>query len=349
MKPKHLLIGGIILLCVIGGVFAIIKMHGAGGNTGDESANEDEPTIISVQAGVLTNTTLHGYVNGYGMVEAAPAAANQPAAGGALAATSAGIVAKVNIVAGQRVREGEVLMTLNSATATFEYAKAELERQKKLFAQQNTSLKNVEDAAAQLASLQVVAPVSGTVTSVNVQPGQSVDPTTTVAEVIDLDRLALSVKIPSAQAGQLREGEETQIASDPPVTALLSFVGSAVDPADGTVPAWALLPPHSGLRPGQFVQFRLVTDTRTNCLAAPAESVVTDESGESAIWLINDGQAAKTNVEIGLREDNWVELRTSGLKAGDPVVTVGAYGLPDNTRIKIVNGSSETDASNPQP
>ena len=58
--------------------------------------------------------TLHRYVNGYGTIEAAPATANQPAAGGALAAPSAGIVAKLNVVAGQRVQKGDVLMELNS-------------------------------------------------------------------------------------------------------------------------------------------------------------------------------------------------------------------------------------------
>lgn len=332
-----------MLVCAAAGIFAILKVHGpSGGDSDDESAsqNANVTPIISVQVGALTNVTLHRYVSGFGTVQAAPALAGQSAAGGALAAPSAGTVAKVNVVAGQHVGRGDVLMTLNSATATFEYAKAQLERQRKLFAQQNTSLKNVEDASAQLASLQVVAPVSGTVTTVNVQPGQSVDTTTTVAEVIDLDRLALSVKIPSAQAGQLQVGQETQIASEPPVTASLSFVGSTVDPADGTVPAWALLPQDSGLRPGELVPFKVVTETRTNCLAAPAESVVTDESGESAVWLVSDDQATKTNVDVGLREDKWVEITSSGLKAGETVVTVGAYGLPDKTQIKILNPSN---------
>jgi membrane fusion protein (multidrug efflux system) len=347
MKPKHFLIGGIMLLCAVAGIFAIVKMGGSGGggdddDDSDHSASANVATIIGVQVGALTNITLHRYVSGYGTIEAAPAADNQPAAGGTLAAPSAGIVAKVNVIAGQRVQKGDILMELNSTTATFEYAKAELGRQKKLFAQQNTSLKNEEDAAAQLASLEVVAPVSGTVTAVNVQPGQSVDTTTTVAEIIDLDRLALSIKIPSAQAGQLRPGQEAQILAEPPVLASLSFIGSTVDPADGTVPAWALLPPNSQLRPGQLVQFKLVTEARTNCLAAPAESVVTDDDGTSAIWLVNGDQAAKTNVEACVREDDWVEVKASGLKAGDSVVTVGAYGLPDSTQIKVLNESTNS-------
>jgi RND family efflux transporter MFP subunit len=347
MKPKHFLVGGIMLVCAVAGIFAIFKAHGpSGGDSDDESSGENVATVVSVQVGALTNVTLHRYVSGYGVIEASPATANQPAAGGALAAPSAGIVAKINVVAGQHVQKGEVLMQLNSATATFAYAKAELGRQRKLFAQQNTSLKNVEDAAAQLASLEVVAPVSGTVTSVNVQPGQSVDTTTAVAEVIDLHRLALSVKIPSAQAGQLQAGQEAQIASEPVVVASLSFVSSTVDSADGTVAAWALLPADNGLRPGQLVQFKLVTETRTNCLAAPAESVVTDENGQSDVWLVNGDQATKTDVQAGLRDDDWVEISGAGLRAGDTVVTVGAYGLPDKTQIKILNPSNETTTPN---
>lgn len=336
MKLKHILIGGIMLLCAAAGIVAIFKVHEPSGGGDDESASDNVPTIISVQVGTLTNITLHRYISGYGTIVAAPALANQPAAGATLAASTAGTVAKINVVAGQHVQKGDVLMTLNSATATFDYAKAQLERQKKLFAQQNTSLKNVEDASAQFASLQVVAPLSGTVTSVNVRPGQAVDPTTTVAEVMDLDRLALSVKIPAAQAEQLQVGQEAQIPSQPPVTATLSFVCSTVDPSDGTVPAWALLPSNSGLRPGQFVPFKLVTETRTNCLAAPKESVVTDETGESSIWLVTKDQAAVTNVDVGLRDGDWVEVSGPGIKAGDTVVTVGAYGLPDQTQIKIV-------------
>ena len=144
---------------------------------------------------------MHRYVNGYGTVEAAPATADQPAAGAQLAAPSAGVVAKVNVVEGQQVKKGDVLVELNSGTVTADYAEQEVERQKKLYAQQNTSLKNLQDAEAQLAALQVTAPLSGTVTRLNVKPGEAVDVNTVVAEVIDLSRLAVSAEIPGGGGG----------------------------------------------------------------------------------------------------------------------------------------------------
>jgi len=346
MKRTKIIIGGVLVLCIGLGIFALIKMRGSAKESDNQSADENVTNIVTVQVGALTNMTLHGYVDGYGTVEAAPATSDQPTAGGTVATPTAGVVYKVNAFAGQHVEKGDVLVQLNSSTATFEYAQAELERQKKLYAQQNTSLKNVEDAEVQLASLQAAAPVSGTVTRIDIKPGQAVDASTVVAEVIDLSRLAINSKISASQANGLQVGQEVQILSDPPVTGTLSFVSPAVNADDGTVFVWASVPSVSHLRPGQFVQFKIVTDVHTNCLAAPAESVVTDDDGNSSIALVNGNEADQTSVQAGLHEDDWVEVTATNLKAGEQVVTVGAYGLPDKTQIKIANPVEDNSATN---
>jgi multidrug efflux pump subunit AcrA (membrane-fusion protein) len=143
----------------------------------------------------------------------------------------------------------------------------------------------------------------------------------------------------------LQNGEDVQIQTDPPMTVPLSFVGSAVNPDDGTVPAWAILPPDTQLRPGQFVPLKIVTAVHTNALVAPADSVVTDESGHSTLSLVNNGESAQTPVQTGFREDGWVEVTASGLKEGDSVVTVGAYGLSDKTKIKVASPGDDTSAT----
>jgi multidrug efflux pump subunit AcrA (membrane-fusion protein) len=350
MKPIKIIIGAIMVLLIGLGIVAFIKTGGftssGSGDDDDESAPENVTNIVTVQVGTLTNITLHRYVDGYGTVEAAPAVANQPAGGGTLAAPTAGVVARINVVAGQQVKEGDVLVELNSATAGFDYAQDEVKRQQDLFSHQNTSRKNLQDAEAQLKSLEVIAPVSGTVTSVNVKLGQAVDSTTIVAEVIDLNRLAVGVKVPAAQAAGLQADQQVQVLTDPPVSASLSFVSPAVDSSDGTVAAWAALPPDSPLRPGQFVQLKIVTAVHTNCLAAPAESVVTDDDGNSAVALVNGKEADQTPVQTGFREGDWVEIQATNLNAGDRVVTVGAYGLADKTQIQIQNTPDETSATN---
>ena len=345
---KFLLTGGIVALCAGAGIFMLVKSHGTASASDEEAAT---PTVVTVQLGALKRVTLHRYVQGYGTIEAAPATADQPAAGAQLAAPSAGVVARVNVIAGQQVKQGDVLVELNSGTVTADYAEQEAARQEKLYAQQNTSLKNLQDAEAQLALLRVAAPVSGTVTRLAVRPGEAVDVNTVVAEVVDLSRLAVDAEIPAAEAADLITGDEVQISGTgfQPVNgqearstaAALSFVSPAVDPKTGAVLTRALLPADSGLRPGQFVRLKIVTAVHTDCLAAPAESVVTDENGKSVIALVNGDEAAQTPVTAGLREDGWVEVAGTGLKEGASVVTVGAYGLPEKTKVNVVKPNGD--------
>jgi membrane fusion protein (multidrug efflux system) len=351
MKQKQILIGGMIVVVLGLGIYAFVKSRGPASGSDDEAKPENVPSIVTVQIGALKQMTLHRYISGYGTVEAAPATADQPAAGAQLAAPTAGVVTKVNVVEGRQVQKGDVLVELNSGTATFSSAQAAAERQRKLYEQQNTSLKNLQEAEAQLAALQVIAPLSGTVTRLAVKPGEAVDVNMPVAEVIDLKRLAVSAGIPASEATDLKTGEEVQISGTGfqpmngqdarSITTSLSFVSPSVDPKTGAVMTWALLPEDSGLRPGQFAQLKIITAVHTNCLAAPSEGVVTDDSGKSVLALVNGDSAAQTPVTTGLREDGWVEVSGTGIKEGASIVTVGAYGLPEKTKIQVVNLNSK--------
>ncbi len=340
MKQKSTLIKFVVAtgfgLCAWALVNSFDVTRAAGADSTDANA-----TVVSVQVGQLKRMTLHRYVTGYGSVGPAPASADEPAADAPLAAPVAGVVARVNVFAGQQVKEGEVLMELNSGATTFALAKQELERQKKLYDQHNASLKALQDARAQLDSLRVTAPLSGTVTRLKVKPGQAVDASTVVAEVMDLKRLVVSAEIPAAEADQMKVGEAVQVLTDPPVDAKLSFVSPTVDASNDTVRIRGGLPADSHLRPGQFVSLRVVTGVHTNCLTAPEESVVTDINGQSVISLVHGDEATQAHVQTDFRENGRVEVIGTGLTADDSVVTVGAYGLPAKTRIQIVNAPAE--------
>ena len=58
-------------------------------------------------------------------------------------------------------------------------------------------------AQAAIAQVQLASPLDGVVARINVQPGQSVDLNTVVAEVIDLKRLVATVSVPADEATQL--------------------------------------------------------------------------------------------------------------------------------------------------
>ncbi len=342
MKLKETIIGLLVILGGGFGNFQNIRTHKATAAADEEAA---APTVVRVQVAGLTRMTLRHYVACYGVVAPMPATATEPAADAPLAAPVAGVVARVNAVEGQQVEKGEVLVELNSGAATLDYSEQEVARQKKLFAEQNTSLRNLQNAEAQLALLRVTSPLSGTVARISAKPGTAVDSTTVLVEVMDFNRLALRVEVPAAEAGDLKTGEEVQVLTDPPVAASLSFVSPMVDTNNATILARAPLPAGSGLRPGAFVGLRIVTGVHSNCLAAPAESVVTDIDGHSVVALVNGDLAEQIPVQTGFRENGWVEINGQGLGETNAVVTVGAYGLPDKTKILVVKSTEEETSS----
>ena len=334
MNRKQVLIA---VVAVVFGAAIYALFRNAGGSRARGESEESVPTLVSVQTGKLKRATLHRFVNGYGTVEPAPASRDEPAAGASLAAPVAGVVASVHVVEGQRVEKGDILVEFNSGASTAANAQQEEARQEKLYSEANTSLRSLQDAQAQLASLRVTAPLSGTVVRLNARPGAAVDANTVVAEVVDLGRLSIKTEIPVSEAGALKPGEEVQVLVEPVSTTALSFVSPAVDASNGTVLARAPLPADSGLRPGQFVRLRIVTAVCTQCLAAPEGAVVTDDNGRSVIALVKGDEATQLPVRAGVREDGWVEIEGQGIQEGDSVVTVGAYGLPEKTKIRAVN------------
>jgi multidrug efflux pump subunit AcrA (membrane-fusion protein) len=58
----------------------------------------------------------------------------------------------------------------------------------------------------------------------------------------------------------------------------------------------------------------------------------------------SDSHAHKANVRVGVRQDDQVQI-VEGLKDGDKVVASGAYGLPDNTKIKVEGADSNKDSN----
>ena len=321
--------------------------HASAAPDEDDQAPDVTP-LVTVQAAPLRRLTLESFLEVFGTILPAPAGPGQPAADAPLAAPAAGVVARVNVVPGQEVTNGQVLVTLNGGNSTAENAAQEVARQELLYSEHDTSQKALQDARAQLALLEIKAPFDGTVVSVSAKPGAATDPASTAVEIMNLRRLAVEMQVPMDQSAPLQPGLPVRIAGKPGIQTVLWRISPAMDTNNDTVHAWALLPPETSLRPGQFVKLEIQTARHVDCLAAPAASVVTDESGHSTLSLVDGSHSRQVAVQTGLRQDDWVEVTGNDLKPGDSVVTVGAYALPDQTPIHVLDTDSNTNQTNPQ-
>jgi multidrug efflux pump subunit AcrA (membrane-fusion protein) len=70
-----------------------------------------------------------------------------------------------------------------------------------------------------------------------------------------------------------------------------------------------------------------------DAIVVPSSALVKSGEAGTSVMVVGPDQVAHAKaVQVGIRSDNEVQI-TSGLNAGDRIVTSGAYGLPDNTKV----------------
>jgi membrane fusion protein (multidrug efflux system) len=317
-----------------------------------------ESTDVAVHVGTVTRATLHSYVQAYGRVEPEPPGPGKAPARAVVGAPAGGLLARIECAEGEKVRQGATLFVLDSRAAevavttaetALAYAEGTLERQRELLQaggtsqrakdeaeqQRDTAANDLAAARTQLELLHITAPVTGTVVRIDAALGQPVEPNTVLAEIIDLDRLVVSLGVPSREAPNVELGQRVELGADSSIFGRVVFIGRDVDPAADTVVVRASIPAGSKLRPGEFFEFRVVTDEHPDCLVVPDASVVTREGEGSWIMVVSGDTAVRTPVTIGLRENGLVEVSGSDVTE-DTVVVTDAYGLPARTRVRIL-------------
>ncbi|MCU0786427.1 MAG: efflux RND transporter periplasmic adaptor subunit [Verrucomicrobia bacterium] len=338
---------------ILSGCFALLSatfLGGCGGGPNNDEAKA--PTEVAVQIGKVTRVTLRARVDAYGTVEGEPAGGGKAAGAARLSAPAAGIVMAVPVQEGERVAAGAVIVKLDdrAALAQLRLAEQQMERQNKLKETGGTSEKTAQEAAqqlanaqAQLALVQLTSPIAGVVARVNVQPGQTVDGNTVVAEVIDPARLVATVNVPATEAALLKAGQPAELllerSANVAAQGKVLYVSPQVDAKTSTVLARVSVPADAGLRAGQFVHVRVITEERAGKLAVPREAVYTDHDGKSTLSTVEGDVAKQKAVKVGLRDGDLVEVEGEGVTEGTTVVTLGSYALPQETKVRILNAA----------
>ncbi len=357
MSKRRVVTAVIVLAAALAAVVLVKALRPKGAGKG-----EDPTPDVAVHVGKIVRATLHRFVTAYGTVEPEPPGDGRPAAGALISAPVGGILAEILVPEGRPVAKGAVLFRLDTRVAKVAVLKAEkqlqfaettFERQKRLLAADGTSLKTYQETEQQLNAAKgdlaaaktdlalhdIAAPLAGTLVRLDARIGQAVDPSAVLAEVVALDRLVISARVPSREAALLRPGQPVVIAEDTPARGVLTIVGIDIDPKTDTVLVRATVPAGSGLRPGQFLGIRIASEERRDVLAVPEESLVADSVGGDAgsIVLVEGGRAVRKRVKSGLRESGLVEVEAEGLGEGLVVVTEDAYAVPAEAKVHIVD------------
>jgi HlyD family secretion protein len=200
-----------------------------------------------------------------------------------------------------------------------------------------------EGAAAQLAYSEIRSPIDGVVTDRPNYAGEMPAPGTPLLTIMETATVVARAHIPQSEALWLKAGDEATItaAGDLHVPAKVALVSPALDPGSTTVEIWVQAAnPDGRLRPGSSVTVSIVARTLHDVIVAPAAALLKTPEGASAVMMVSDHRAHQVAVETGVRQGDRVEI-TKGLAGDETVIVSGAYGLPNNTQVKIASPADD--------
>ncbi len=266
---------------------------------------------------------------------------------------SGGIVARIDSTAQQAVLR-QAIAGLDAALVAQAQAQATLERTRALGTNvARTALENAETAAQtaaqevarmtalvdqakiQLANFTIRAPMTGTVLTLNVDLGQTIDPTTVLMTIADLGQLIVETDVDEAYATQIRAGMPAvlQLSGETATReGRVSFVSQRVDAATGGLAVKLAFADPVMAPVGLTVTANIVIEQRDAALTVPRTALRT-EDGRPAVLVVAEGIARTRPVSV----IDWPAARlivADGLVPGD-VLIVDATGIADGQSVRM--------------
>jgi RND family efflux transporter MFP subunit len=205
-----------------------------------------------------------------------------------------------------------------------------------------------EAAQADLSYSEIRSPLDGVVTDRPLFAGEMANAGQAIITVMDVSSLIAKVHLSQEQASAIKLGAKASLTIagiTDPVEGKVSLISPALDPGSTTLEVWVVIPNKKGTyRAGTPVHVSLAARTAPIAITVPNEAIVATKSGSSAVMVIGpDSVAHQKAVQTGITDGHDTQI-LSGVQAGDLVVTTGAYGMDDDTKVEVTAaGATEGD------
>jgi len=202
-----------------------------------------------------------------------------------------------------------------------------------------------QGAEAEVNYSEIRSPIDGVVTDRPLFAGETAAAGTPLITVMETSNLIAKAHIGQSLAQQLKVGSEAQVhvpGVAKPVAGKVSLISPALDPGSTTVEVWIRIDNKSGaLKVGTPVKVSITGASVAQAWKIPNSAVLTGEDGSKSVMVAaSDSTAQRKPVTLGITNGEEVQV-TSGLAPSDLVITGGAYGLEEGTKVKAVRADLE--------
>ena len=295
-----------------------------------------------------------------------------------------GTIDKIHFESGQWVKEGDILVELDtrqeraqlaSLEAQRDLAKVNYDRAQELVkagvisrseydsatAQQKATEAQVGDTRAAIARKTIHAPFSGVLGIRQVSLGQYLAAGQAIVSLQSLSPIYVNFGVPQQETSKVIPGHVIRLTNnDLPgmtFTGRITALDSVINEQTRNIQVQSIVTnKENKLRPGMFVQVELPVGQAREVVPLPASAINYAPYGDS-VFIVTDMKDAKGNSYRGVRQQvvkiegsrgDQVAI-TSGLNPGDEVVSSGVFRLRNGAPIQINNSVKPENSASPKP
>ncbi|NLM96462.1 MAG: efflux RND transporter periplasmic adaptor subunit [Halanaerobiaceae bacterium] len=248
-------------------------------------------------------------------------------------------------------REEELMIALSNveqAEALLESAKAQFDQLKKGASAEDIQIgkANLKQAEAVLEQAEklledtiIRSPIDGIVGQINFDEGEMIGPGIPVLNVVNLDKVYISVNVTEDQLIYLEKGQRVEARllafENMFLEGEIEYLAPVVNPMTQAFPVKILVENKSGrLRGGMFAEVYLPVRSKKEALVIPISAVLDLESNPF-VYIIEENRAVRTAVETGIISGDYIEI-VNGVEPGQKVVIKGQDYLDDKMPVEVV-------------
>ena len=299
-----------------------------------------------------------------------------------LRAEVSGIIQAVHFGSGDTVKQGQLLLELNSAEeqaqlkalqASRQLAEINVQRDRKQLKINAISQAQLDAAESELKGhraqeakqqatilkKQIRAPFTGRLGITQVDVGQLLNPGEEIVSLQNRERLYVDFSLPQQYLGEIHSGQQITLRSNlnaaQHVEGVIHAINAVVSRATRNVRIEGVIDNHNGQwMPGMFVHLTVDRGAARQLLTLPQTAISYNAYG-ATLFVVKDAAEGATHptaqqvfIEAGLRRGDQVAIM-SGIEAGDRGVTSGQLKLKNGTPLIIDNQVSPANEVAPTP
>ncbi|MCU0599796.1 MAG: efflux RND transporter periplasmic adaptor subunit [Desulfobacterales bacterium] len=263
---------------------------------------------------------------------------------------------------GTPIQAGDVIAVLDTrdyaiaieaAKASYDTSLSSMKRIEKLYSEKLASRSQLDEISAQMERFKaeldsarlnferctIRSPITGIINNVYIEKGEYVNLSDPIAEVLQMDKIKISVGIPESDVSAVSSVEDFEVRLDAldgkTFNAKKYFLSKSSD-AEARLYKLELEienPAHEIL-PDMFARVDIIKREISGVLAVPLYSVIT-LNNQQTVYVVNENIARARKVKTGIQE-GWLIQITEGLEPGDNVIVVGHRRVSEGQKVNVV-------------